>query len=218
MSAQEIFTPLQQSFLHQLGRSPLSEAFFLTGGTALSAFFLTHRYSEDLDFFTEEPGQIPQVLPVLENIAQTLSGRVEVRRQFKTFLEIFFHSPSGEIIKCDFAQDSPYRLQPKILQADFGILTDNALDISCNKLSALFDRAEAKDFVDVFFIDRELFPFGELLQHAKQKHVGLDGYWLAVSLLKVEDLVSLPRMLKPVILDDLQTFFLSQAKLLMSQA
>ncbi|NUO78928.1 nucleotidyl transferase AbiEii/AbiGii toxin family protein [candidate division KSB1 bacterium] len=217
MPAQEILTPLQQNFLQQLGRSKLSEIFFLTGGTALSAFFLAHRYSEDLYFFTEQPEQIPQVLPVLENIAQALRGRIEVRRQFKTFLEIFFHGSEGEIIKCDFAQDSPYRLQPKIRQADFGILTDNALDISCNKLSALFDRAEAKDFIDVFFIDRELFPFAELLQHAKQKHVGLDGYWLAISLLKVENLDSLPRMLKPVTFNELKAFFLSQAKLLMSQ-
>lgn len=55
MSAQEILTRLQRSFLQQLGRSDLRETFFLTGGTALSAFFLAHRYSEDLDFFTEEP-------------------------------------------------------------------------------------------------------------------------------------------------------------------
>lgn len=166
-------------------------------------------------FFTDEPGQIPQALPILERIAHTLNGQLEVRRQFKTFLEVFFHGPAGEIIKCDFAQDSPYRLQPKLLQADFGIMTDNALDISCNKLSALFDRAEVKDFVDIFFIDRELFPFNELLPSAQQKHVGLDSYWLAVALLKVEDLGPLPRMIKSVQRDAMKKFFLQQAKALM---
>ncbi len=216
MPAQDILTPLQQFFLRQFGQSQLNEHFFLTGGTALSAFFLKHRYSEDLDFFTEEPGQIPQVLHILEQFAQSLSGKIEVRRQFKTFLEIFLHGPEGEIIKCDFAQDSPYRLQPIVRQDDFGIMTDNALDISCNKLSALFDRAEAKDFVDVFFIDREFFPFTELLQNARQKHVGLDNYWLAISLLKVNDLGVLPRLIKPVQREELKAFFLTQAQMLMA--
>ena len=91
-----------------------------------------------------------------------------MRRQFRTFLEVFIHGQQGEVIKCDFAQDSPFRLEPKILLQEFNLFIDNALDISCNKLSALFDRSEAKDFVDIFFINRELFPFSELLRHAKK--------------------------------------------------
>jgi len=54
-----------------------------------------------------------------------------------------------------------------------------------------------------------------LLQNARQKHVGMDDYWLAVSLLKVEELGPLPRMIKPVTLDELKNFFLTQAKDLM---
>lgn len=149
MPARDILTSLQQNFLQQLGRSKLSEFFFLTGGTALSAFFLEHRYS-------------------------------------------------------------------KVWQEAYGIFTDNALDIACNKLSALFDRAEAKDFVDVFFIDRELFRFAELLKKAKEKHVGLDDYWLAIAMLKIEELGLLPRMVKPVSLDELKFFFLAHARQLMA--
>jgi predicted nucleotidyltransferase component of viral defense system len=211
----DILTPLQESLLKHLGKSPLNEAFFLTGGTALSAFFLRHRYSEDLDFFTDQPEQVPQVLPVLEKIVPEIGARIEIRRQFKTFLEVFLHGQEGEAIKCDFAQDSPYRLQPKVHSEEFGIFVDSALDVACNKLSALFDRSAAKDFIDVFFIDRELFPFVDLLQHARQKHVGLDDYWLAVSLLKVEDLGPLPRMIKLVDIEELKNFFLTQAKILM---
>jgi hypothetical protein len=57
--------------------------------------------------------------------------------------------------------------------------------------------------------------FVELLKNAKQKHVGLDDYWLAVSLLKVEEIVKLPRMIKPVQIEELKNFFLARAKLLM---
>jgi len=60
-----ILTPFQETLLKEIGRSTLNEVFFLTGGTALSAFFLQHRYSEDLDFFTDQPEQVPQALPIL---------------------------------------------------------------------------------------------------------------------------------------------------------
>ena len=45
----------QELFLDRLGESDLAEIFYLTGGTALSAFYLHHRESEDLDFFSREP-------------------------------------------------------------------------------------------------------------------------------------------------------------------
>ncbi|MGH7495033.1 MAG: hypothetical protein ACREOO_21885 [bacterium] len=92
----------------------------------------------------------------------------------------------------------------------------NAYAVFGNGIFALFDRAEAKDFVDIFFIDRELFPFTELLQNARQKHVGLDENWLAVSLMKVEQLGPLPRMIKAVTIEELKAFFLSKAKILMT--
>jgi predicted nucleotidyltransferase component of viral defense system len=210
-----ILSPFQEALLKQVGNSALNDMFFLTGGTALSAFFLQHRYSEDLDFFTDQPEAVPRVLPILEYIAQQIGARIEIRRQFKTFLEIFLHGREGEVLKCDFAETSPYRLQPKVHSEEFGIFLDSALDISCNKLSALFDRSATKDFVDIYFIDREMFKFSELLENARQKHVGLDDYWLAISLFKVEELGPLPRMIKPVTIDELKNFFLTQAKVLM---
>ena len=50
----KILTPNQKSFLHEFTKSELRNVFRLTGGTALSAFYLEHRLSEDLDFFSEE--------------------------------------------------------------------------------------------------------------------------------------------------------------------
>jgi len=48
----EILTNLQIEILKIVSNLPDKEAFYLTGGTALSAFFLKHRKSHDLDFFT----------------------------------------------------------------------------------------------------------------------------------------------------------------------
>lgn len=58
-------------------------------------------------------------------------------------------------------------------------------------------------------------PFPELVEQARNKHVGIDDYWLAVALQRVAQVEFLPRLIKPVTIAQLQTFFLDQAKQLM---
>lgn len=208
----ELLTPFQQQLLKSIGSSPIRDQFYLTGGTALSAFYLHHRYSEDLDLFTADPLAVTRVAPVLQDIAKDLNAQVSFTRTLGSFLECFFEGDSGERVKMDFAQDSPYRLQPTLLDTEYDVYVDNATDIACNKLSALFDRAEPKDFVDVFFVCQELMPFAELEELTRQKHVGIDDYWLSVAMQRISQVGILPRMIKPLDLDELQAFFLSLAQ------
>ena len=215
-SVRKVLTPLQEDFIKFFAETSLKDSFFLTGGTALSAFYLGHRVSEDMDFFTEEEGQVPQVLPILQEIVSKLNAQLEIKRSFRSYLEVLL-AKEKETLRCDFALDSPYRLEKKIFKQEYGIYVDNVLDISCNKLSALYDRSDPKDFVDIFFIDREIISFERLVEEAKKKHIGLDNYWLAISLAKVEDLSILPRMLKPITPDELKSFFLKKAKWLMGK-
>lgn len=50
-----ILTPQQIKFLQLMGaHKEFPKLFYLTGRTALAAYYLRHRYSEDLDFFSEE--------------------------------------------------------------------------------------------------------------------------------------------------------------------
>ena len=214
----ELLTPLQRKLLHEIGQSPLRDAFVLTGGTALAAFYLHHRYSVDLDLFTDSPVAVAQVPPAMREIASQLGLKIAFTRTLGTFLECFLTSPDGERIELDFAQDSPYRLELARFDPDLGLYIDNPTDIACNKLSALFDRAEPKDFVDVYFVVKELMPFDRLLELARQKHVGLDDYWLAVALAQVEQVQVLPRMVKPVSIAALKSYFLVRAKELMDRA
>lgn len=213
----DILTPLQKNFIHKFSESSFQKSFFLTGGTALAAFYLKHRLSEDLDFFTEEEGLVRQVLPWLQKTADVLNLKLEVQRQTQSFLCCYFHTQGDDPLKIDFAQDSPFRLEKTQLQAAYQIYVDNLTDISCNKLSALYDRAESKDFVDLYFLSREFLPFDQILAKAKHKHIGLEDYWLAQALQRVETLSKLPRMLKPVTLEDLKKFFLPLAKSLIQK-
>lgn len=202
-----IFSNLQKEIIKEISCTGLKDAFFLTGGTALSAFYLQHRYSEDLDFFTEVPMAVEGVWPILETIQKKASLSFEARRTFNTFTEVIATKTKEEMVILHFAQDSPYRLKPTIFDGDLGIYIDNLLDISCNKFSALFDRHEMKDFVDLYFIDKEKMKFEEVYAFARKKHLGLDDYWLSQALRYINDLTILPRMIKPVTLKELQEFF-----------
>lgn len=213
----EILTPLQRQTLSLIGQSSLTNSFYLTGGTALAAFYLYHRYSVDLDFFTPDPMAVTRVPSTVEEVARNLGATVTFTRTLDTFLECYLRSPEGERVQMDFALDTPYRLEPTHLDQELQINIDNVTDIACNKLSALFDRAEPKDFVDIYFLCQELFSFEQLLALARQKHVGLDDYWLAVALRRVENIELLPKMIKPVSIDELKEFFLNKAKDLMEK-
>ncbi len=49
-----ILTPSQHFVLDlAIREEDLTDWFYFTGGTALSQFYLHHRYSEDLDFFSQ---------------------------------------------------------------------------------------------------------------------------------------------------------------------
>ncbi len=53
----------QRQVLSRLStNNDISEHFFLTGGTALSVFYLHHRTSEDIDLFTVEQANFSDIL------------------------------------------------------------------------------------------------------------------------------------------------------------
>lgn len=212
----DILTPFQQELLKAIGGSDLARNFYLTGGTALAVFYLHHRYSEDLEFFSPDPNAVRLVQPALRRIADQLDVRLEFSRTFNTFVECFLTSEDEERVKLDFAQDTPYRLQPTEYNQLFNLQVENSLDIAANKLSALFERAAEKDFVDIYVINRELISFAELLPRAREKHVGMDDYWLAIALQRVRQVKILPRMIIPLALADLQAYFLDLAREIMS--
>jgi predicted nucleotidyltransferase component of viral defense system len=211
-----ILTPLQRRFLEVFSQTELKKDFFLTGGTALAHFYLQHRLSDDLDFFTEVPGAVARARPILDSIAVALPASLKIRREYESFLEVFLSTELGAV-RCDFALTSPFRLQPVQLADEFGIYIDNLLDIACNKFSALFDRHEAKDFVDVYFLCHEFMSFDDLFTNTQKKHVGLDEYWMARALENVSIVEKLPRLLKPLDLSTLRRFFNEQMARLMKK-
>lgn len=202
----EILTKLQREFIKAISETELKEFFFLTGGSALAQFYLKHRYSDDLDFFTQEKAKVQTVNENLRKVCQKLNATVDISRESRTFLESFIQK-GEERIKLHFAEDSPYRLEPIVYSEPLGFFHDNELDIACNKFSALFDRHDIKDFVDIYFLSKEFMDFWKIYENARKKHIGMEEYWLAVSLDYIRSTDKLPRMIKPVTAEELREFY-----------
>jgi predicted nucleotidyltransferase component of viral defense system len=67
-----ILTTLQNSFLDKFFQQ--TQEFYLTGGTALSAFYLQHRYSEDVDLFTQQS----LAFQMADNLANQICSKLKV--------------------------------------------------------------------------------------------------------------------------------------------
>jgi predicted nucleotidyltransferase component of viral defense system len=207
----EVLAEIQKEVLAHLKEIPELDVFYLTGGTALSRFYLGHRKSDDLDFFTPEEELIQPFSLKIEDTLKKAGAAVERKRGFRSFVELTVSLPSGMTI-IHLALDSPYRLDPTIMADEFpGLRIDSLRDLAANKVLALFGRATLRDFVDVFFLVKEKFAKRELTLMAKKKDPGFDLYWLGTAFERIHEFsADSPEMLllvKPCSTESLTAFF-----------
>ena len=149
--AETILTTDQKKVLDLVAeKSDISKVFYLTGGTALAEFYLHHRYSDDLDFFTSQE-DFPQF--EIEKFAQVIKEEVSANDIIYRRLHdrrIFFFKKGNEELKIEFTY-YPFAQIGKGQDIN-GLRVDSLEDMSANKVMALFDRIEPKDFVDIYFI------------------------------------------------------------------
>ena len=73
-----ILTDFQKSVLRACATEPMFQDYYLTGGTALSEFYLGHRFSEDLYFFTEVPQGVARAENLINTIADKLGAKITI--------------------------------------------------------------------------------------------------------------------------------------------
>ena len=214
-----LLTNLQKEFLSVFSGLSDQKQFYLTGGTALAEYYLGHRLSFDLDFFTSIEDLIVPTSYQIENVCQRKGLGLKVVRRFSSFVE-FLIEKGDESLKIDLALDSPYRFEHPIPSPE-GVLVNAYSDLRVDKLLAYFGRAEPRDAVDLFFIIQDE-PSDPLLEQAQEKDPGFDLYWFAVALNRCEnfpdEIERWPvKMLKPFEPPAHKTTFLAWAMKLMDK-
>lgn len=207
----QILTAEQKIFLAELSQNQyLRSNFYFTGGTALSEIYLRHRYSEDLDFFTSGKMLNNTTITVF---LRRLAKMYHFTYRSQTFGYAIFCTlkfPRKKILKVDFSTYPYKQLDKRVTYHNFEV--DSLLDITVNKLSLLSQRIEVKDFVDLYFLLQK-FSLWDLIEGVKIKfNMEITPFLLASDFLKVDDFTSLPRMIKPLTLDQLRHYFHNMAK------
>lgn len=202
MTRYNILTRLQQTVLDSLFADDwFRRYFYLTGGTALAEFYLGHRYSDDLDFFSNDTDLGP--IEALLKTALTKKGlRVEQLRKAPNSLRYSIEND----LQLDFVSDVDFRVgDPQFIDQ---FMVDSLKNIAVNKVGAILGRLEIKDYVDLFLImQKSPFDIFELFELGQKKDAGLEPFVWAGIVSDVSSLKILPRMILEVDLKDIETWF-----------
>jgi hypothetical protein len=164
--------PVQREVLVGLSRNrEISERFFLTGGTALSAFYLGHRVSEDLDLFSYEQQDLDEIDFW---ISKTWPRDTIPMRRSSGYYAVLIRDVKVDIVYDPLA--APGIRERADLGAGQTIAIDTIDNIASNKLTTLVSRTELKDFIDFYYIRRR-FPqleMSTIYNGARAKDVQFD--------------------------------------------
>ena len=195
-----ILTPTQQRFLEAFFEDN-GGTFYLSGGTALAAYYLNHRYSDDLDFFTRDQAELAVTDRRVEHAVAAAGLSVERVNRRAESVQYFLSGdvePDHPLVKCEFMFDPPPYFAPP--RSFAGISVDDLISIAINKLT-IVTRIEWKDYFDRYLIEQSgKYRFEDLIAQAKQKLVGLDDFTLAAHFKAVEDLPNLAEFQKSYML------------------
>lgn len=156
---------------------PASEGFLLAGGAALAAQNLTSRPTHDLDLFTRAgASRVPEARDAFEAAARGRGWTVERIRDTETFCRFVVHGDDDLLV--DLALDAPPTMPPS---ASIAGPTFALEELAARKVVALFDRAEARDFADVFALAQR-YSKDLLIHRAAEIDAGFDPVILSTML------------------------------------
>src|SRR3989338_1475583 len=219
MTTKSILSKNQKDILTIISKDKsICDNFYLTGGTALAEFYLHHRLSEDLDFFSENEFEPQNVSVFLEKIKKEAKiKKVEFQQSFNRNL-FFLDLTNGDKIKTEFTYFPFVRIERKEKMGDLYI--DSLLDIAVNKVFTIYQKPRSRDFIDLYFILREdkNLSLDDLIKKAQIKFDSyLDPLQLGAQYIKARELKDFPKMLVNIEDKIWQDFFINEAKKLSKQ-
>ncbi|EKD56320.1 MAG: hypothetical protein ACD_58C00227G0001 [uncultured bacterium] len=212
--AKTILSKNQQLVLTYLSvEKNITDIFCLSGGTALAEYYLQHRLSEDLDFFSEEEVNSQAIFTFYKKIKKDIKlQKIDFQQSFNR--NLFFLYFKNDIIKTEFT----YYPFPPIAKGKKinNLRIDSLLDIAANKLFTIYQKPRSRDFIDLYLIiKKEKLSINDLVKKAKIKfdwHI--DYLQLGSQFIKVLEVKDYPRMIIKLDNKIWQDFFINEAKLL----
>lgn len=207
-----ILSKNQQRMLDELSReSSITGMFYLSGGTALAEYYLHHRYSEDLDFFSPDEFPIEGVTAALKKIG-VRAGVSGTRYEQSFNRNLFFLEIGEETIKTEFTYFPFERIDTTKKVGALSI--DSLLDIAVNKLFTIYQKPRSRDFIDLYCIlqQEKVWTVDDLSKKAQIKFdTHIDPLQLGAQFLRADELKDYPRMITTVEPATWHAFFKEEA-------
>lgn len=190
-----ILTEDQKLLLTTLAKEKLiTLSFYLSGGTALAEYYLHHRLSEDLDFFSEDEIDVEGLSVLIKKIQQRSKiSKVTFEQSFNR--NLFFVHMAHSTVKTEFTYYPFTRIEKGTQEGDLAI--DSLLDVAVNKVFTISQKPRARDFIDLYCIlkERSDWTIDDLILKAQAKfdhHI--DPLQLSAQCLKATELKDFPTM------------------------
>lgn len=212
----KVLTERQIALLKELGKEIFfRENFYLSGGTALAGFYLLHRYSEDLDFFSENEVDTMQINIFFKRIKSKFKiKKIDYEQSYNR--NLFFLHFDDEILKMEFTYYPFPRIEKGLKK--YGLSIDSLFDVAANKLFTIYQRCKARDYIDLYCIcKKEKLSMSDLIKAAKTKfdwHI--DPIQLGTQFIKATGAEDYPNMIEKLGKKTWQNFFIEEAKKLSS--
>lgn len=208
----------QKQFLDLvLQNDDILKNFYLSGGTALSSWYLHHRESYDLDFFSNQPfdgEKIAQWIKLHENKLEYQA--VSVNDDFGFYMFMFRYSDNSRF-KVDFSHYTSKRITKGMNWK--GLDIDSMYEIAINKAHTIRTRPRERDYIDLYCILKQTnWTIDKLFSDADKKfEITMDSLQVGKNFLKAVEIIDYPKMLVPFDKKDMYEFYENLARKLKSK-
>ncbi len=162
--------PLQDRVLQTL--FGVDTGLYLSGGTAVSRGYLHHRFSDDL-FANDAPEFALWVDRAASAWVENRLWRIRYVVRDPRFVRLWIDAEGNVSLKVEMINDVPSRVGEVKVDPILGRL-DSAENILANKVTALLDRDEPKDFADIWGLCCRLgISLDDAIQGASGKAAGV---------------------------------------------
>jgi hypothetical protein len=192
-----------RNVLANLGKLPLTENFYLTGGTALALSY-GHRKSDDLDFFSRERFSPATLQTGLEG---------PFRFRLRVHSEGTLHCELNKV-NVSFLY-YPYPVLRRLLNYK-GVAVSHPLDVALTKITAIAQRGSRRDFVDLYWACHKGLTLPLLFKRFPEKYgkTNYSPYHLIRSLVYFTDAEKepMPKLLLPLSWRDVRQFIETEVR------
>ena len=150
----------------------------------MAGYHLGHRETLDLDLFTTDVEAFERSRHVLADLASVLGVQLSVRQDAPGFRRIVL-TRENEGLVVDLVIERVHQAVPDKPTVD-GVKVDPPFEILANKLCAVVGRAEERDLVDLWALERHGLRIEDALDAALEKDGGCTPATLAWLLSQVE--------------------------------